>query len=61
MLKALVDGDFLTYSCGFSSDSVAKKDAIERGEDLTGEEHEPLAYCLHGVKKTMQNNGRMIL
>lgn len=41
---ALIDGDYLTYSCGFSSDSLAKK---------AGEEREPLSYCLEGVRKTI--------
>jgi 5'-3' exonuclease len=47
---ALLDGDILVYESGFSSDANAKKDALERGEELAGTEHEPLAFCLKIVK-----------
>jgi 5'-3' exonuclease len=44
-IDLLIDGDLLVYSCGFASDAGAKKE---------GEEHEPIEYCLGGVKKTIE-------
>lgn len=44
MKTALIDGDILVYSCGFASDAAAKANGLS---------HEPLAYCLHGVKETI--------
>jgi 5'-3' exonuclease len=46
MPQALIDGDILIYECGFSSDSVARKN---------GKEHEPLSYCLQNVKKKIES------
>ena len=43
---AIIDGDVVVYSCGFASDAAAKREGIE---------HEPLAYCLNGVKKMIES------
>ena len=45
-MKALIDGDILTYSCGFASD---KREKQEDGTILVT--HEPLEYNLHSVKQ----------
>lgn len=42
---SLIDGDILVYSCGFASDAEAKKAEIE---------HEPLEFCLQGVKANIE-------
>lgn len=39
---ALIDGDVIRYQGGFGSDAAAKQ---------RGEQHEPIEFCLHGVKK----------
>ena len=43
---AIIDGDVVVYSCGFASDAAAKREGIE---------HEPLAYCLNGVKEMIKS------
>lgn len=45
-MKALIDGDILVYSCGFASDAAAKQN---------GQEHEPIEFCLNGVKETIRS------
>lgn len=42
----LLDGDVIVYKAGFGSDAVAKS---------RGQQHEPLAYCLHGAKETIES------
>jgi 5'-3' exonuclease len=45
-MHALIDGDVIVYNAGFASDAAAKRE---------GKEHEPLAYCLHGVSEKIRS------
>jgi len=57
---ALIDGDVLLYQNGFASDAAAKglykqqHGGSDEGFDITTD-HEPLEYCLHGVKQTLES------
>lgn len=48
---SLIDGDVLVYSCGFASDAAAKK---------SGNTHEDLSYCLHGVSETIKSINKVV-
>lgn len=57
---ALLDGDVLLYQNGFASDAAAKalyrqkNNGSDEGFDIQ-EHHEPLEYCLHGAKETIDS------
>lgn len=61
-LKPLIDGDVLTYRCGFAADSQMKRDFREKNPEATDEEvaahlanTDYTAIALHNVKTLLQD------